>query len=197
MYSQFKEFIAYRLSPRPGVAPRTYPLLMDSLSTMKVLILVVCTFHLMVAQHPTADRSTHCESCLLTAREMEKILKDSPAASRETVLEHLLDGEVCDRPAFHNHKAGPKDTLMSSCKRLLEDHREQFSEALYNKEPKGLEITLCYERSASCVGVKRHSFENSKVMFKDSDLEALIQSHKGNMRVSQPLHTHSPSKEEL
>ena len=41
----------------------------------------------------------------------------------------------------------------------IEDHHEKFSEALLNKEPKGLEITLCYEQTSLCVGVKRHSFE--------------------------------------
>ena len=40
-------------------------------------------------------------------------------------------------------------------------------------------------------------WQNSKAMFEDSDLEALIQSHEGNLRVSQPLHAHSPLKEEL
>ncbi|KAG7276521.1 hypothetical protein CRUP_014262 [Coryphaenoides rupestris] len=59
--------------------------------------------------------------------EIEKVLKDSPADARQSVLKRLLGGE------------------------------------------------------------------NSKATFKDSDLDALIQSNKGNMRVSQPLR----SKEEL
>lgn len=46
-------------------------------------------------------------------------------------------------------------------KKNVEDHHEQFSEALLNKEPNHLEITLCYEQSSTCVGVKRKSFEVS------------------------------------
>ena len=73
----------------------------------------------------------------INAIEMEKILKDSPAATRETVLKNLLDGEVCDRPAFHNHKAGPQDTLMSSCRRLLGN-----TEQMYTMPQLGISITL-------------------------------------------------------
>lgn len=40
-----------------------------------------------------------------------------------------------------------------------ESHYDQFHAALVNKEPKHLDILLCYEQSTACVGVKRTSFE--------------------------------------
>ena len=36
---------------------------------------------------------------------------------------------------------------------------DQFHAALVDKEPKNLDIVLCYEQSTACVGVKRQSFE--------------------------------------
>ncbi|KAK0141502.1 hypothetical protein N1851_021396 [Merluccius polli] len=92
------------------------------------------------------------------AVEIVKVIKDSPAVTRQIVLKRLLSGEVCDRPVFHNHKVAYKDTMTSSCKQLLEDHHEEFSEVLLSEEPKNLEITMCYELSSSCVGVKHQSF---------------------------------------
>lgn len=178
------------LSIAPGTLTITASLL--SPPTMKLFILVVCTFHLIVAQHQAADRSTHCESCLITAREIEKVLRDSPADARQPVLRRLLAGEVCERPVFHNHQVASRDTLTACCKQLLEGHHEEFSEALLHGNPKHMEITLCYEQSHTCVGVKRQSFQNPKDTFKD-DLDALIQSNKGNMRISRPIR----SKEEL
>lgn len=40
-----------------------------------------------------------------------------------------------------------------------ESHYDKFRVALANKEPKYLDIVLCYEQSRACVGVKRQSFE--------------------------------------
>lgn len=40
-----------------------------------------------------------------------------------------------------------------------ESHYAQFHAALLNKEPKHLDILLCYEQSRACVGVKHTSFQ--------------------------------------
>lgn len=45
------------------------------------------------------------------------------------------------------------------CIPCTESHYDQFNTALMNKEPKHLDIVLCYEQSRACVGVKRTSFE--------------------------------------
>ena len=40
-----------------------------------------------------------------------------------------------------------------------ESHYDHFHVALLTKEPKHLDIVLCYEQSPACVGVKRQYFE--------------------------------------
>lgn len=44
-------------------------------------------------------------------------------------------------------------------KSLPDSNHEKFRAALVNKETKHLEIVLCYEQSAACIGVKRHNFK--------------------------------------
>lgn len=44
-----------------------------------------------------------------------------------------------------------------------ETHYDQFHAVLVNKDPKALEIALCYELSTACVGVKRSSTEVNRV----------------------------------
>lgn len=40
-----------------------------------------------------------------------------------------------------------------------DSHHDKFQAALMNKEPKNLDIVMCYEQSTACVGVKRMSFK--------------------------------------
>lgn len=145
------------------------------------------------------DRNAYCESCLTAADEIEKALKEAPAESRLTVLEGLLHGGVCQKLQSFQHARVSKDKLISSCMQLMDSNYEQFYEALATKEPNNLKIILCYEQSKTCVGVKRKSFEDSKKTFSDSDIEALLQSNKVNVRIVQPIHSGSQDhlKDEL
>ncbi|KAF7654114.1 hypothetical protein LDENG_00073850 [Lucifuga dentata] len=166
--------------------------------TMKTLIFLLYTFHLLAAQPKDVDRYAYCESCLTTANEIEKAMKEAPAESRQKVIESLISGGVCERLLFYKNNHLYKH-MKSSCIHLLDNHSDQFYAALVNKEPKHLDIILCYEQSAACVGVKRKSFENSKSPFKNSDIDALLQDNKEKVRLTQPVRSGSPfpSKDEL
>ncbi|XP_078140697.1 uncharacterized protein LOC144539473 [Centroberyx gerrardi] len=166
---------------------------------MKILIFVMCTFQLLAAQPQGVDRYTYCESCLTTAQEIERVMKEAPAEGRQRAVESLISGDVCERRLFHKHGDLSKDKMASSCKHLLDDHYDQFHAALVNKEPEHLDIVLCYEQSTACVGVKRHSFENSKTTFKDSDIDTLLRHNEASVRIAQPIRTSSPvpPKDEL
>lgn len=111
-------------------------------------------------------------------------MKDVPAERRERVVESLISGDVCEKLLT---KQVPEDKMKSSCLDLLGQsikqqdwslfmsyysnnlhlyvdpgsHYDQFSSALLTKEPKRLDIVLCYEQSTACVGVKRLSFQVS------------------------------------
>ncbi|KAM7372003.1 hypothetical protein PAMP_009202 [Pampus punctatissimus] len=145
------------------------------------------------------DRYTYCESCITAAQEIEKAMKEAPAESRQTVVENLISGGVCEKPLFYKHDHFSKDEMTSSCMQLLDSHYNQFHAALVNKEPKHLDIVLCYEQSTACVGVKRQSFEESKTTFTERDIDALLRDNKENVRIAQPIHSssHVHSKDEL
>ncbi|KAM7386876.1 hypothetical protein PAMA_009484 [Pampus argenteus] len=65
------------------------------------------------------DRNTYCESCITAAREIEKAMKEAPAESRQTVVENLISGGVCEKLLFHKHDHFSKDEMTSSCMHLL------------------------------------------------------------------------------
>ncbi|GLD69103.1 uncharacterized protein AKAME5_002041800 [Lates japonicus] len=113
-------------------------------------------------------------------------MKEAPAESRQTVVENLISGGVCQKLLSYKHDHITKDKLTSSCNHLLDSYYAQFHAALVNKEPKNLEIVLCYEQSPACIGVKRQSFEVSKTSFTDNDIDALLQDNKENVRIAQP-----------
>ncbi|KAM6913903.1 uncharacterized protein PEZ65_014408 [Lycodopsis pacificus] len=151
------------------------------------------------ARPDNVDRYAYCESCLTTAQEIEKAMKEAPAESRQTVVENLISGGVCEKLLSYKHDDVSMDKMTSSCVHLLESHYDQFHEALVNEGPKHLDIVLCYEQSMACVGLKRQSFESSKTTFTESDIEALLRDNKAHVRIAQPVHSGSPvhSKDEL
>ncbi|KAM9346725.1 uncharacterized protein ABDE67_013366 [Symphorus nematophorus] len=166
----------------------------------KIVIFVMFMCFLLPVQPDDMERYAYCESCLTAAREIEKAMKEAPAESRQTVVESLISGGVCEKLLYHKHDHVSQDKITSSCMHLLESHYDHFHIALLNKEPKHLDIILCYELSTACVGVKRQSFEDSKKStFTDSDIEALLQNNKENVRIAQPTHPGSPghSRDEL
>ncbi|XP_078017607.1 uncharacterized protein LOC144458627 [Epinephelus lanceolatus] len=166
---------------------------------MKILILLMCMCYLLPVQPEDIDRYAYCESCLTAAREIEKALKEAPAESRQTVLEKLIIGGVCEKLLSYKHSHVSKDKMTSSCMHLLETHHDQFHVALANKEPKHLDIVMCYEQSTACVGVKRQSFQDSKMTFTGDVVEALLRDNKEHVRIAQPVPSGSParSKDEL
>ncbi|KAE8283189.1 hypothetical protein D5F01_LYC18590 [Larimichthys crocea] len=160
---------------------------------MKILIFVLCMCSLLPppVQSDDTKRYIYCESCLTAAQEIEKAMKETPAESRERVVESLIRGGVCEKLLSNRHVSQEK--MASSCMHLLESHYDKFRVALANKEPKYLDIVLCYEQSRACVGVKRQSFEDSKKnTFTESDIEALLRDNKENVRIAQPIHSGSP-----
>ncbi|XP_076739704.1 uncharacterized protein LOC143418513 [Maylandia zebra] len=158
---------------------------------MKIAIFVLFVCLLLPVQPEEIDHYTYCETCLTVAQELEKSIKEAPVKSRNTVVKRLISGALCEKPLPHSHHVS-KDKLTSACRHLLESHRGQFYEALVNKEPKNLDIALCYEHSNSCVGVKRQTFEDSKGAFTESDIDALLRDNKENVRIAQPIHSGSP-----
>ncbi|AWP18920.1 Hypothetical protein SMAX5B_020886 [Scophthalmus maximus] len=149
-----------------------------------------------VCEQPTRKVNktyTHCPP------EIEKAMKKAPAERKQTVVENLIRGGVCKNLLSHKHDHNTNDKLMSSCRHLLDSNYEQFHAALVNKEPKNLDIVLCYEQSTACVGVKRQSFEDSKATFTESDIDALLQDNKESVRIAQPIRSGSPmhSRDEL
>ncbi|XP_073351096.1 uncharacterized protein [Pagrus major] len=138
------------------------------------------------------ERYAYCESCLTAAREIEKAMKEAPAESRQTVVKSLISGGVCEKMLSYKHDHVSKDKMTSSCMHLLESNHDQFNLALVNKEPKHLDIVLCYEQSTACVGVKRQPFEDSrKSTFTESHIEALLRDNKENVRIARPTHSGS------
>ncbi|KAF1379490.1 hypothetical protein PFLUV_G00176590 [Perca fluviatilis] len=166
---------------------------------MKILIFLMCMCYLLPVQPEDMDRYAYCESCLTTAQEIEKAMKEAPDESRQTVVENLITGGVCEKLLSYKHDHDSKDKTTSSCMHLLESHYDQLHVALVNKEPKHLDIVLCYEQSRACIGVKRQSSESSKTPFTESDIEALLRDNKEHVRIAQPVHSGSPvhSKDEL
>ncbi|KAM6966104.1 uncharacterized protein LKV04_018602 [Tautogolabrus adspersus] len=166
---------------------------------MKTFILFMFMCFVLPVQPKDTDRNAYCESCLSAAQEIERAIKETPAERRQTAVEELLHGAVCKKLNSIQHAHVSKDKLVSSCMKLIDSNYDQFYEALLTKEPKNLSVVLCYEQSTACVGVKRKSFEDSKTNFSDSDIEALLQANKDNVRVSQPIHSGSPvdSRDEL
>ncbi|KAA8585091.1 hypothetical protein FQN60_003785 [Etheostoma spectabile] len=137
---------------------------------------------------------------MLTApSEIEKAMKEAPNESRQTVVENLIAGGVCEKLMSYKHDHDSKDTMTSSCVQFLESHYDQLHVALVNKEPKHLDVVLCYEQSRACIGVKHQSSESSKTPFTESDIEALLRDNKEHVRIAQPVHPGSPvhSKDEL
>lgn len=114
-------------------------------------------------------------------------MKDVPAERRQRVVESLISGDVCEK--LLTYKQVSKDKMKSSCMDLLGkskknnsigllyiyviilqltdwnidpgSHYDKFNSALLTKEPKHLDIVLCYEQSTACVGVKRLSSDVS------------------------------------
>ncbi|CAK6964734.1 hypothetical protein PFLUV_G00176590 [Scomber scombrus] len=166
---------------------------------MKISIFVMCMFYLLPVQPEDIDRYAYCESCLTVAQEIEEALKETPAESRQAVIEHLISGGVCDKLLSYKHGQSSKDKMTSYCIHLLDSHYDNFHAALVNKEPKHFGVVLCYEQSTACVGVKRQSFEGSKTTFTESDIDALLWKNKENVRIAKPIHSGSPvhSKDEL
>ncbi|TNN85501.1 hypothetical protein EYF80_004134 [Liparis tanakae] len=158
--------------------------------TMKILIFLMCMY-LLPVKPKDVDRYAYCESCLTAAQEIEKAMKEAPAESRQTIVENLISGGVCEKLLSYKHDHVSMAQIKSSCMHLLESHYNQFHEALVNKEPKHLDIVLCYEQSMACVGVKRQSFGSSKTT--EIDIEALLLDNKEHLRIAQPVH----SKDEL
>ncbi|XP_036944483.1 uncharacterized protein LOC119013738 isoform X3 [Acanthopagrus latus] len=151
-------------------------------------ILTYCVFNA-----DDMERYAYCESCLTAAREIEKAMKEAPADSRQTVVKSLLSGGVCEKTLSYKHDHVSKDKMTSSCMHLFESNHDQFNLALVNREPKHLDMVLCYEKSTACVGVKRQSFEDSKKStFTESDIEALLRENKENVRIARPTHSGSP-----
>ncbi|KAF3700188.1 Centriolar coiled-coil protein of 110 kDa Centrosomal protein of 110 kDa [Channa argus] len=121
--------------------------------------------------------------------EIEKAMKEVPSDSRQKVVENLISGGVCKKLLSYQQDHVSMDKMRSSCMHLLDSHHEQFREALVNREPKHLEIVMCYEQSTACVGVKRQSFKDSKTTFTKSVIDALLRDNKGNVRIAQPIHS--------
>ncbi|KAM3598598.1 uncharacterized protein V6R79_020149 [Siganus canaliculatus] len=167
---------------------------------MRFILFVICVRFLLPVQPDDTERYFHCESCLTVAQEIEKVMMEAPAESRQTVAEGLINGGVCEKLLSFRHGHVPKDRIVSSCMHLLESHYDQFHAVLINREPKHLDIVLCYELSIACVGVKRQSFEDTKkTTFTEGDIEALLWDNKERVRIADPVHSDSPvhSKEEL
>ncbi|CAB1422109.1 unnamed protein product [Pleuronectes platessa] len=155
--------------------------------------------YLLPVQPDDTDRYSYCESCLTAAQEIEKAMKQTSAESRGTVVENLISGGVCEKLMSNKHDHHTNDKLLSSCSHLLDSNYDRFHAALVDKEPKHLDIVLCYEQSTACVGVKRQSFEDSKTPFEEGHIAALLQENKEKVRFAQPVHSGSPtgSRDEL
>ncbi|KAM9843382.1 uncharacterized protein ACBR49_012598 isoform 2-T2 [Aulostomus maculatus] len=164
---------------------------------MKTILFVMSCCCFLPVLTEDVDRHIYCESCLATAKEVEEALKDAPAGGRHTLVETLLSGDVCEKLPSGKHFS--KDKIASACLHLLESHHNQFHAALVAKNPKHLDIVLCYEQSRACVGVKRQSFEDSKLPFTERDIDALLHDNKERLRISQPVHSGSSvhSKDEM
>ncbi|XP_011602243.2 uncharacterized protein isoform X2 [Takifugu rubripes] len=164
--------------------------------TMKIILFVIYAGFVLPVH--SDERHAYCESCLATAKAIEKEMKDVPAEERQRVVEKLISGDVCEN--LLTYKQVPEDKIKSSCMDLLGSHYEQIHSALLSQELKRLDIVLCYEQSTACVGVKHLSFEDArKRTFAESDIEALLQDNKENVRFAQPVHAELPDhpKEEL
>ncbi|KAJ4931698.1 hypothetical protein JOQ06_010138 [Pogonophryne albipinna] len=167
---------------------------------MRILIFLMFICNLLPVKPKDLDRYAYCESCLTTAQEIDNAIKGAPAENRQTVVENLLNGGVCEKLQTLKHDLVSQENMISSCKHLLESHYDQFHVALMNKEPTArLDIVLCYEQSKACIGVKRQSFESSKTTSFESDIEALLLDNKEHVRIAQPVHSGSPmhSSDEL
>ncbi|XP_078807738.1 uncharacterized protein LOC144994301 [Oryzias latipes] len=158
---------------------------------MKISFFFICMFYFIPTQAQKKDHHMNCESCLKAAQVMEKVIKETPTESRQRVVEKLLGGQLCHHLLSYNQEHATKDKVLSACTELLDSHRDQFLAALAREEPKNLSIVMCYEQSHACVGVKQKSQEDSKVDFAESDIEALLQTHKENVRIAQPITAHS------
>ncbi|KAG7242911.1 hypothetical protein INR49_018166 [Caranx melampygus] len=166
---------------------------------MKTLIFLMSMCFLLPVQPEDVNRYIYCESCLTVAQEIEKALTEVPAESRGKAVKSLISGRACEKLLYYKHDHISNDKLMSSCTHLFDSHHDQFHEALVNKEPKNLDIVLCYEQSTACVGVKRMSFKDSKTTFTESDIDALLRDNKENVRIAKPTYSGSPahSRDEL
>ncbi|XP_077412332.1 uncharacterized protein LOC144043021 [Vanacampus margaritifer] len=160
--------------------------------TMKILLFALCSCFFLHVQTENIDRYAYCESCIIAAKEFEKEMQEAPVESRQALVDDLIS-EVCNR--LNSHKQFTKDKLTTACIQLFDSHYDQFHAALLSHEPDRLDVVLCYEKSTACVGIKRHSFEDSKIPFTDDYIENLLQNHKDNVRITQPIH--SSSKDEL
>ncbi|KAM6905284.1 uncharacterized protein FYW49_015286 [Xenentodon cancila] len=160
-------------------------------NTMKILISILCLYYLLPVEAEHIDRYSRCESCLAAAQELEEAIKDTPPDSRQSVIEKLLSGQLCENLSYNEHVS--KDKMKSTCRRLLNSHKEKFHVALVNEKQKNLSIVLCYEQSHACVGVKRQHFQDSKAIFTETDIDALLRDNQENVRVARPLHAGSPA----